>query len=812
MWTTSEQTDFLYTKLPDYFCYQRDGRLIHFWPKLVREWKERFGDETDKSDGPGVQDPVIVADEPDPAPQAAATGPTSPSATATSSPAPVKATTEASSTAAMVNTAITPEVGVNTEAATEASGAVNTEATTQATEAGATAISGTTARVRRGPPPLIDRLKQWFSNRRGARSEVPARKRTSLPLNGKAMRKPLVYQIYQRLYLDKLKPIVNERYAKYLATMPVGQRPQPLVAFRNALSKELLEAEDQVVRDHVYSEWTNVKGRATNTSSVKAEMKDEELTDDNKHQMQLAYFENNIGNLKATLQTVLRDIYLQTGWVLHIQGGGRRPGRGGIIQCISAHTRLPDGRNFANYYVDYMDEVQKPFGDWIVSLFPPKDQAHFNLENPTALYDATGDASTILKESAQGNVLNGVEHLESIAVDAFPIRTEQDADTTATKKPKPRPVKRKASGNKPASPTAPAAGSSSTAKATKGKARSDDLIARPDSDSDNDEESAWAHVDFDNLDKEPEPVIEQPVASQPAAPPTGTAYEQAACARVLQNRNLLLQVTARAREELGLAMPTPDAPLTQPPAFEIEPSDRSTRSASRTLSAASSRAPSSTRTEKYVPVFLHALPEIDCLQSETDGDFDMFDDDKDTIATYKSLADMVDAKQYPLWESIIDKAKTLERILGYPVSTDAKHRFSVKGRPYEVGAWIKRHRRLALAPAIDDIPLFFSQMADWYIDAQPAGRGTEFPLQRDELSADDWTCLIRGGANGWQIYLIALTWWYDLLDEERDACDFEQLLSDVDWVLSRVLDSARSRAGSKRVGSENTPYAKRARV
>ena len=57
-----------------------------------------------------------------------------------------------------------------------------------------------------------------------------------------------------------------------------------------------------------------------------------------------------------------------------------------MIQCLSlvfhhmqanihsrvhprAHTRLPDGRNFANYNVDYMDDVQKPFGDWIVSLF-----------------------------------------------------------------------------------------------------------------------------------------------------------------------------------------------------------------------------------------------------------------------------------------------------------------------------------------------------------------------------------------------------------------------------------------------------------
>ena len=39
------------------------------------------------------------------------------------------------------------------------------------------------------------------------------------------------------------------------------------------------------------------------------------------------------------------------------------------LPANSAHTRLPDGRNFANHNTGYMDEVQKPFGDWIMSLF-----------------------------------------------------------------------------------------------------------------------------------------------------------------------------------------------------------------------------------------------------------------------------------------------------------------------------------------------------------------------------------------------------------------------------------------------------------
>ena len=48
MWTNAEQTDFLYAKIELYFTYQREGRLIHFWPLVYREWVERWGDGTTK--------------------------------------------------------------------------------------------------------------------------------------------------------------------------------------------------------------------------------------------------------------------------------------------------------------------------------------------------------------------------------------------------------------------------------------------------------------------------------------------------------------------------------------------------------------------------------------------------------------------------------------------------------------------------------------------------------------------------------------------------------------------------------------------
>ena len=48
-----------------------------------------------------------------------------------------------------------------------------------------------------------------------------------------------------------------------------------------------------------------------------------------------------------------------------------------------------------------------------------------------------------------------------------------------------------------------------------------------------------------------------------------------------------------------------------------------------------------------------------------------------------------------------------------------------------------------------------------------------------------------------------------MMEDEEDCTRFADILNDADWVLSRVLDASRNRAGSKRESSENTPYAKR---
>ncbi|KZV59125.1 hypothetical protein PENSPDRAFT_695410, partial [Peniophora sp. CONT] len=649
MWTTQPQADFMYSKIDEYLTYQREGRLIHFWPMIYRQWCERWPDIG--TPATGEEGSTTAAAEMSTTNPETATAATAEDTEASTDNGATSTTASANESTSTTPAPVEPE---STTAATSSNTSSNTSAVTGTTATGS-ASAGTgatsTAVVRRGPPSLLDRIKQWFSNRRGARSEIPTRKRTTLSLNGSHTCKPLVHQVYQRLYLDKIKTVVAERYALHVHTVPAGQRPQPLIAFRNAIAKELLENESQEVRDHVYDEWKNSKGRITNAPTVKRELKDEELSDAEKHQMQLGYYEHNIGNLKATLQTVLRDIYLQTGWIMHIQGGGRRPGRGGAVQCISAHTRLPDGRNFANYNGEYMEDIQKPFGDWIMSLFPPKEQAHYDLTNPGALLGTKDDSRSIIDQEKQGDIIDGVEHLETIVVDAFPANKDtDDSATTATKRPKPRPVKK--STKKvvtPAPSLAKAASSSSSALAYRKPAQKPE---HDDPDIASDEDDIWQNVDYDMLDKEPETPPEQAQKPVNANEARGTPYEQAARERAEKNRKLLLDITARARAQLG--MPSSNKTPQLPPPVEVEPSDRVTRTSSRATSVASSRAPSSTRSESDFP------SDFDALE---------FDEDKDAIATYKVIAENIDSEVMPAWDSVIDKAKTLERVLGYPASS-----------------------------------------------------------------------------------------------------------------------------------------------
>lgn len=58
-----------------------------------------------------------------------------------------------------------------------------------------------------------------------------------------------------------------------------------------------------------------------------------------------------------------------------------------------------------------------------------------------------------------------------------------------------------------------------------------------------------------------------------------------------------------------------------------------------------------------------------CSDIEDDLDTLDFDNDKDTIATFNTLMITLDTDVFPVWQSIINKAKSLERVLGYPAST-----------------------------------------------------------------------------------------------------------------------------------------------
>ncbi|KAI0054667.1 hypothetical protein BV25DRAFT_1786157, partial [Artomyces pyxidatus] len=80
-------------------------------------------------------------------------------------------------------------------------------------------------------------------------------------------------------------------------------------------------------------------------------------------------------------------------------------------------------------------------------------------------------------------------------------------------------------------------------------------------------------------------------------------------------------------------------------------------------------------------------------------------------------------------------------------------------RPTAMSYWLKRGRDYAKPPVIDDWDSYVGDLRAWWISLQPDWRGTEWPLHRATPPGETWENTMRGGANGFVITLIMMSWW-----------------------------------------------------
>ncbi|KAA1479940.1 hypothetical protein DENSPDRAFT_855603, partial [Dentipellis sp. KUC8613] len=226
------------------------------------------------------------------------------------------------------------------------------------------------------PPPIrrpgstahevAQRLKHWFNNHSGRADAggVTTGGRSKILNLTKIARRPTRHQAYQTLFWSRgLKEKVNAAYEEYRATLPSGHIPQQIVTFRNAMCKRLLEEETEENKLEVEAFVEDGRARIV----------EEETLDEEARVLKLRKQQRSIDSVRATGLAAMQELTRLTGWVCCMLVGGPVPNEGGRISAYSddrrLHSQLPDSRTFAGSYPDYIEKVEKPFLQFICSVF-----------------------------------------------------------------------------------------------------------------------------------------------------------------------------------------------------------------------------------------------------------------------------------------------------------------------------------------------------------------------------------------------------------------------------------------------------------
>jgi hypothetical protein len=112
-----------------------------------------------------------------------------------------------------------------------------------------------------------------------------------LNLANKGSRKPHLYQLYQKLYWEKLKDRLNEEYATYVTTIvTAGKMPKTVLVWRNERCRELLEEESDEVKAIVQKAYNSARG-GRSVSASQEPTYEEGDSPEQVHNLRMSYYE-----------------------------------------------------------------------------------------------------------------------------------------------------------------------------------------------------------------------------------------------------------------------------------------------------------------------------------------------------------------------------------------------------------------------------------------------------------------------------------------------------------------------------------------
>jgi hypothetical protein len=113
--------------------------------------------------------------------------------------------------------------------------------------------------------------------------------------------------------------------------------------------------------------------------------------------------------------------------------------------------------------------------------------------------------------------------------------------------------------------------------------------------------------------------------------------------------------------------------------------------------------------------------------------------------------------------------------------------------------WLKNGRKYSMSPKVTDLLDYATSWQTWWRGLQPEWRrladGTLSREVPDE--GEEWEAIYRGGANGFFIIVLSISWWVLALDGKADE-GLQDVLADTTWVLGCMLDKQAKSSGPSR--------------
>lgn len=130
-------------------------------------------------------------------------------------------------------------------------------------------------------------------------------------------------------------------------------------------------------------------------------------------------------------------------------------------------------------------------------------------------------------------------------------------------------------------------------------------------------------------------------------------------------------------------------------------------------------------------------------------------------------------------------------------------------RPEAVRAWMKNHRNFTpVTPYVteDNLREHIARTKTWWIAIQPPSRRSDddaSPLRREAVPAAEWAKFGRKGKDGAHVFLLALLFWMEAVEEDGD--ELQALCHDFAWACDAAVAALQVHAAPPGVLSAASP-------